>query len=329
MNAWCARVKLLIAIAAGVVLAGPPVAVFNLWLNGLVERQGQEELDLSAKRSISLAEVRIARAVAALDALASRGVDSCRSNHVDALRQATFATTPVKEISVVAPDGRTLCSDVGSMLEQRKVLSSERLAPDLDVLLEVIRIGDRTDRMVRLRRSGTGVGNGLAALIPTELFIASVSRQGLSPTIYSKMITRGGHVIGEIGTPPAALADGDDRVSGSRQSGRYALDVFISLPRDNVALDRSDLRALGTVGSGMLAILMLLLALMMPKRARDNPVLELERALKAGEFVPYYQPIVDIRSGRLRGAEVLMRWRKPDGTVVPRPHPFRWRSRAV
>jgi EAL domain-containing protein (putative c-di-GMP-specific phosphodiesterase class I) len=37
----------------------------------------------------------------------------------------------------------------------------------------------------------------------------------------------------------------------------------------------------------------------------------------AGEFVPYFQPIVDIRSGRLRGAEVLVRWRKPDGTIVP------------
>jgi sensor c-di-GMP phosphodiesterase-like protein len=32
--------------------------------------------------------------------------------------------------------------------------------------------------------------------------------------------------------------------------------------------------------------------------------------------VPYYQPIVDITSGRLRGAEVLMRWKKSDGTVL-------------
>ena len=39
--------------------------------------------------------------------------------------------------------------------------------------------------------------------------------------------------------------------------------------------------------------------------------------MSAGEFVPYYQPIVDIRSGKLRGAEVLIRWRKPDGTIVP------------
>ena len=43
----------------------------------------------------------------------------------------------------------------------------------------------------------------------------------------------------------------------------------------------------------------------------------MERALEAKEFVPYYQPLVDLRSGAIVGAEVLMRWRKPDGSVVP------------
>src|SRR5690348_18484288 len=45
-------------------------------------------------------------------------------------------------------------------------------------------------------------------------------------------------------------------------------------------------------------------------------VTQLAEAIDAGEFVPYYQPVVDIRSGQLRGAEVLVRWRKPDGTLV-------------
>ena len=122
--------KLLVAIAAGVALAAPPVAGFNLWLNHLVEQQGQEELDVTAGRSIGLAEVRASQALEMLDTLAARGVDSCRPEHIEALRQATFATTPVKEHSIIAPDGRTLCSDVGSSLEARKVVSSELIAPD-------------------------------------------------------------------------------------------------------------------------------------------------------------------------------------------------------
>src|SRR5687767_9808819 len=99
------RRKLLVAIAIGVALAGPPVAALNIWLGGLAERQAKEELDLSARRAIALAESRVTRAMTLLDELATRGIDSCRSGNVDMLRQATFGATPVKELSIVAPDG--------------------------------------------------------------------------------------------------------------------------------------------------------------------------------------------------------------------------------
>ncbi|MEP5065019.1 EAL domain-containing protein, partial [Roseibium sp.] len=35
-----------------------------------------------------------------------------------------------------------------------------------------------------------------------------------------------------------------------------------------------------------------------------------------GEFIPYYQPVMDIETGKLRGCEVLMRWRRPNGMIV-------------
>jgi sensor c-di-GMP phosphodiesterase-like protein len=53
------------------------------------------------------------------------------------------------------------------------------------------------------------------------------------------------------------------------------------------------------------------------RRARGNPVDELARAIENDEFVPYYQPIVDLTTARVVSAEVLIRWRKPDGNLVP------------
>lgn len=44
-------------------------------------------------------------------------------------------------------------------------------------------------------------------------------------------------------------------------------------------------------------------------------------AIKYSEFVPFYQPIVDSRDGSILGAEVLVRWQKADGKIIP-PYQF-------
>jgi diguanylate cyclase (GGDEF)-like protein/PAS domain S-box-containing protein len=44
---------------------------------------------------------------------------------------------------------------------------------------------------------------------------------------------------------------------------------------------------------------------------------ELRRGLERGEVVPYFQPIVDLSSGRVIGYEVLARWLHPDRGLLP------------
>jgi sensor c-di-GMP phosphodiesterase-like protein len=72
----------------------------------------------------------------------------------------------------------------------------------------------------------------------------------------------------------------------------------------------------GSIASGVIALVIVGFSLIFPARRGIDPVAEIERALKAGELVPYFQPVVDITTGRLRGAEVLIRWRKADGSLV-------------
>jgi len=43
---------------------------------------------------------------------------------------------------------------------------------------------------------------------------------------------------------------------------------------------------------------------------------DMRRALKDGEFTVYFQPKVDIRTGIVAGMEALVRWQKPDGTII-------------
>jgi diguanylate cyclase (GGDEF)-like protein len=43
---------------------------------------------------------------------------------------------------------------------------------------------------------------------------------------------------------------------------------------------------------------------------------EIRRGIKAGEFVPFFQPLVDLGSRQIIGFEALARWRSPDGGLL-------------
>jgi EAL domain-containing protein (putative c-di-GMP-specific phosphodiesterase class I) len=54
------------------------------------------------------------------------------------------------------------------------------------------------------------------------------------------------------------------------------------------------------------------------QKRSTSPSHEMQRALDAGEFIPYFQPVVHGDSKKWSGAEVLMRWNHPkEGLVRP------------
>ncbi len=99
--------KKVIAAVVGVLLAGLPLAAFDIWLDQLIERQSSEDIFGSARRTIATVDARLVAVTAALDGLAAKGVMSCAPADLDKLRRAAFATSPIKEIGVVGLNGQT------------------------------------------------------------------------------------------------------------------------------------------------------------------------------------------------------------------------------
>jgi sensor c-di-GMP phosphodiesterase-like protein len=49
----------------------------------------------------------------------------------------------------------------------------------------------------------------------------------------------------------------------------------------------------------------------------EGPIADIDRGLSQREFKPFYQPIFDLRTGAIHGCEVLARWIREDGSIVP------------
>lgn len=302
----------IIAIAVGLLLVSAPLAAFEFWVGGFVDRQAQAELGVGARRAVALAETRLDQARAALDAIAEQGVRACDSAAVSAMRQAVFDAAPVKDVVLLGPAGQTLCS--GSAMPSGSLLtvSSHALPDKTGLLLDVMRApGGKT--VLRLRRKIGASVNEMAALMPASLLMPQATIAGTSTSAYVELIAADGGLIDTAGARPA---DGEPRFTANVKSARFGLVYDVVVPRSIVPAARTDIRWVGKIAIGVLAMILIAFALLMQRRTLDNPVAEMKRALKAGEFVPYYQPIVDIGSGQLRGAEVLVRWRKPNGTLV-------------
>ena len=303
------------AIVIGIFLASASTFILQSSVDRRVEQRGREEVEGTARRGIALAEGRIRRVITGLDALNHAGVGSCSEADRERLNAVTLDIMPIKELAVVDPNGETLCTNHGFPARERRVVSRHATAIAANILIEVVIIGDRRERMVRVRRTNGDGENGLAALIPSELLTPQIAPDGGLPRAHAIIATLDGTTIGQTGAARDDESD-SDRLVATLRSENYGLVVTSSLSQWSLAELRSAMRALDLVADVGLLVLIALVIAFIRWRRRGDPLADVRRALEAEEFVPYYQPILDITNGRLEGAEVLARWRKSDGSII-------------
>ena len=158
----------------GILVAGAPIILFNAWL----KKQGDDEMAID--RGVG---VGVGRNAARADAsrrfriLSARGVDSCKPAHVEAMRQTALLTGPIKQVMLIAANGDMLCTDTGGLAARQEVLTSAATA-NSGIVLDVIRLPDRGERFLRVRKAGQPDKPALAALVPASLLLPQASTQG-------------------------------------------------------------------------------------------------------------------------------------------------------
>lgn len=313
------KLRKYLAVVAGALVAGVPAAMVHRGVDAYIERQASEEVRLAAQRAIARAEWRIGQSIEALTTIGKVGLVSCSDIDAEFVRRIVMTTTPLKDVFVVDSAGVPRCLPVGTAARTRALSRDLRTADDR-VFLAVIRPVDFDERALRITWRRAGDVLQLVGQIPSDVFLPDGSSgNAASLPVVRLMLSEGTLVALPFDKQESAAEDGDT-IRVQNTSTRYPLIATAMISRAAVFAEHGDLRTVGMLGSGALAALIIALAALIPLRARGNPIVEMEKALEAGEFVPYYQPLVDLRSAAIVGAEVLMRWRKQDGSVVPRQH---------
>jgi sensor c-di-GMP phosphodiesterase-like protein len=300
-----------------VALAAVPAAAVHVWLGGYLEQRSMSELEITAKRVVRLTESRLGDVIEGLDALAARGVTSCAGGDRAAMHDINFRVVPIKEISIVGADSTTVCTSLDVMLGRRAVFSAPIENKRADIVIEIVRLNDK-ENLVRVRRASVW-GTWLAALVPVEMLVPRTSSSGGPLVVNATLASADGTVIGERAADQAQAEDdsGGPLLTTQLKSERFGLVVTASMPRARALASGGDLALIAALGTGLGTALILTLLAFGPWRVREDPVSELQHAIRNDELVPYYQPIVDLATARIVSAEVLVRWRKPDGTLVP------------
>jgi c-di-GMP phosphodiesterase len=279
-------------------------------IEGQQSRQLGELTDVALRR----AEVAVDFGAETLDELVKRGPLSCDPASMQAVRLQVYQRSGIKDIRLVNRDGSVICSAYSETLEFDSGWADR---PDM------LRSDDRRVLMFRVDQFS---GVALGVLRDVDASQSLVAILGINSYVFDIMPAElRGHseVLLELSNGSSlerfALKRHDElsQLANFRKvSARYPLRATIRVERS--VLQHWDSQAywptmLIALGLGLAFGLLLTRA-----TARlEGPIADIDRALARREFKPFFQPIFDLRTGQIRGCEVLARWIHKDGTVIP------------
>jgi sensor c-di-GMP phosphodiesterase-like protein len=303
-------------VVSAVLLASIPLFALDRAFQTYMEGEARDRLDSQASGALKLVELRLDQASKVLQNLAAAQIDSCGARALEAMRLAVFTNTPLKGLSLLDDQGRELCTHVGQMLDAY-ALSEEYPLPNKDFSLAAARFRDIDERAVRLRFERAS-GRSIAALIAIDALLPDLDLENASGGKRLRLKFSSGELIAvRPSGEHVHNLDEEAALTVQKSSGRYPIVMAGEFTRDALGQEFSGLQLIAR--STMLVLIGFGAGLiwMTVRRGGQDAVAELRRALRDGEIIPYYQPTVDLQNGRVRGAEVLARWKKPDGSLVP------------
>jgi sensor c-di-GMP phosphodiesterase-like protein len=301
------RVALAAACLAAFVAGGHFAAT------AVIERQHSKQLGELTDVALRRSEVAVNFGARTLDEIAAHGPMSCDPAALQTLRLQVYQRAGVKDIRAVNQDGSVICSAYSETLEFDNGWVGR---PDM------LRTGDPHLLLFRVDQiNGVALGvlrdfkdtYSLVAILAIDSSAFDIMPAELRGHSEVLLELSDGLNIGRFAT--TAESKFSHAAEFTKASTSYPIRATIRI--ESAALQNWNSEAYWptVLLAGALGLAFGLLLTRAPRP--DGLIADLDRGLSAHEFKPFFQPIFDLRTGAVRGCEVLARWVRADGTVIP------------
>lgn len=307
----------LAAVLACVVIAGVPPLGFVRYLESNASERVQETLADYADRVIDHLELTLDEGVLVLTDLSAIGATHCDADSIDAMRRAIFDTYVLREIAVVDGSGQLVCSD--TIYQTRRWTLSREYAVNASIDVAVVIDEETFLRSLALRYRPSEGPSIVAHFAPNSLGLDILPDRWRTKGRARLSLTDGT----EFQTVPR-LSDNEarppenpsDTLSAEAVSNRYPLKVDVRVDRATVMREFQSIKAYALVVMSVFAAIVLGIAVYIARRGPTTSD-DIAAGIRRGEFIPFYQPVINISTGRLEGCEVLIRRRRKGRIEVP------------
>ena len=300
----------------GALLAFVPIIAVDYLLDGYVRMREKEQSKQYVNGITSQIEIGVNNAADALRRILAESPSLCTPTFVANAQREIESSLNMKQVLVENADGVQYCDAFGRTVAFSP-LSESLPVPGRTETITLVQLGDLAMPALKISQA-FGLSRRVSAFVPLMGQTSDGLAQGLPSAAMMRILLTNGTPVLAIGDASAFDRRGSSAefISAEAFAGELPLKVEYAIPFVMARATYADLdMAFTAIACGMSAIV-LLLSLGYVRRSRV-PAFDLERAIARGEIKPYYQPVINLRTGELMGCEVLCRWEKKNGRVVP------------
>lgn len=306
--------RLLRQILLSSVVALAIVLAIHLILGNVLVSWNKSQLAELTDRSILRMELAADRAVSTIADIHINGLNKCSRSTIETYRKLIFSVASIKDIRLW--DGEQTCAGFDADTVARDLAAESSWESARNPTLQFSASESPDDSRFNIRWAAPEFD--IVAVVSTGGLLDDIIPAALRQYISVKVVLNNGRNIASYQPDesyPETAEDWEPDFLVSSSSERYPITAYTHIPRRVLWSWHNFL----SLQLELAITLFSLLIGFLTSRAvfgPVGPVSEIDKALRNGEFIPFYQPIFAINSGVIVGFEMLARWQRKNGEMI-------------